>query len=214
MPHARRIRATGVLALAATALLAAEPAFVQSAVEAGDKAASSDGLERVPVNAMRLMPPLDIASENQVAAADSSLEQVTVRGQRSMLSYRVEIDAARDHIFDVFNALNSDDAFDITCRYERPTGTRIPERRCRPAFLKEATADAAGAYLDALFFEDGGEAAMSQAMVANSRARTMHEELVEEMERLVVEHPELAAAFVEYFELQDAYREAREQRGD
>lgn len=211
MTATRRLVAGAALAAAMLAPLGPAPVSAQTPAEAGEAAAPEPRLEEIGVGELKQIPPLTIG---RASTAASSLEEVTVRGQRSMLSYRIEIEAARDRIYDVFNALNSSDEFDVTCDYERPTGTRIPQRRCRPEFLKQATAEAGRAFLDAMLFEGNAQAGMSRAMAANSRAQVKHRLLVEEMSRLVTEHPALAEAFIEYFRLQDEYREARERRND
>ena len=48
-----------------------------------------------------------------------------------------------ENVYDRFNALNSNDEFDIHCFKQAPTGSNIPLRRCAPNFVVEAEAQAA-----------------------------------------------------------------------
>jgi hypothetical protein len=47
--------------------------------------------------------------------------------------------AARERVYDLFNSLNSHDEFNIHCYNVPRTGTRIPQRVCRPQYTDTAT---------------------------------------------------------------------------
>lgn len=51
------------------------------------------------------------------ASAD---EEIVVRRQR-LSDVRLELEAARVQVFDVFNEVNSDEEFDISCKHEDST---------------------------------------------------------------------------------------------
>jgi hypothetical protein len=59
-------------------------------------------------------------------ALTEKIDEITVLGTRSMRTLRLEVQAARERVYDLFNSLNSDDEFDIHCRNVPRTGTRIP----------------------------------------------------------------------------------------
>jgi hypothetical protein len=73
-------------------------------------------------------------------AADA--DEVVVEGRKPANVY-AEIERLEQSVYDRFNALNSNDEFDIHCFKQAPTGSNIPLRRCAPNFVVEAEAQAA-----------------------------------------------------------------------
>ena len=73
-------------------------------------------------------------------AADA--DEVVVEGRKPENVY-AEIERLEVSVYDRFNALNSNDEFDIHCFKQAPTGSNIPLRRCAPNFVVEAEAQAA-----------------------------------------------------------------------
>jgi len=77
-----------------------------------------------------------LPAESEAAAANSrtdssrATEEVVVRGQR-LSDFRNAIEASRERVYALFNALNTDDVFDVSCRREAATGT---QHVCRPQF--------------------------------------------------------------------------------
>jgi hypothetical protein len=55
-------------------------------------------------------------------------EEITVRGRKTLTEYRLELEEAREELIAVFNEENSSANNDVTCRDERPTGSRMPQR--------------------------------------------------------------------------------------
>jgi hypothetical protein len=71
--------------------------------------------------------------------ASESLEELQVRGARIRLDVlRKEAVAAENKFYQRYNELNGDDAFDVNCRTDAATGTRIPQRTCRAAYQEDA----------------------------------------------------------------------------
>jgi hypothetical protein len=158
-------------------------------------------------------------------------EEITVRGQRTLEEYRLELEAAREDIVAAYNEANSSDANDITCRNERPTGTRMPQRICRSNAQSEAEAKASRDFLRALTHSAGNftsppgpgggpaEAIGPQinasigAGVAQSEGELLSAEsrlvIEAELERLKKENRQVYRAVVKYLELQDEYARAR-----
>lgn len=87
-------------------------------------------------------------------------EEIIVRGQR-LEDFRVALEAARVRVYDMFNDLNSNDAFDVTCQVEGSTGTRVRQQTCRPQFKNEIAADAAAAWVHGI--KDACPGGLSQA---------------------------------------------------
>jgi len=126
-------------------------------------------------------------------AVVDTLEEIIVYGNKSLHLLREEVIHAEEAVFDSFNALNSDDAFDIHCFEEARTGTRIKRRFCVPNFVRNISSDprhsafirsnnrAYGPYIP----DWAGAAKKQRAMEA-------------EMEALALEHQGLLDALVEY----------------
>ena len=88
-----------------------------------------------------LGPPA-LAQEAAPPADGANAEEVIVPGRRPE-NLRVEIERLEADVYERFNALNSDDDFDIHCFKQAPTGSNIPVRNCAPNFVTRAESGAA-----------------------------------------------------------------------
>jgi hypothetical protein len=120
--------------------------------------------------------------ERPEGPAAKPLEEVIVRG-RSMGDLRSELYRAQEQFYSVFNALNSDDEYDIHCEYRAPVGSHIRRRVCVPNFVGELTAESAK-----WMMMHRGDFPVRGAILRK------HRELRAEMARLAVEYPELGKA--------------------
>ncbi|HJR70048.1 MAG TPA: hypothetical protein VKA43_08420 [Gammaproteobacteria bacterium] len=155
-------------------------------------------------------------------------EEITIQGERTLEQYRVELEAAREDLVAAYNEANSSDANDITCRNERATGTRMPQRVCRSNAQSEAEAKASLDFLRALTHSAGGFRsepggpvlaggpqinASIGAAVAQGEGELLSAEsravIEAELERLKKEDRRVYRAAVKYLELQDEYDRAR-----
>lgn len=155
-------------------------------------------------------------------------EEITVRGQKTLEQYRVELEQAREDLVTAYNEANSSDDNDITCRNERVTGTRMPQRICRSNAQTQAEANASRDFLRALTHSSGRyatplgqppEGAIPQVNASIGAAVAQSEEagltaesraIIEaELERLKKEDRRVYRAVVRYLELQDEYDRAR-----
>ena len=89
-----------------------------------------------------------ILSSRALAQPAEEPEEIIVRG-KPLSEFRVEIERARDEMIGIFNDTNENDDTDVRCRYEAPTGTRIPARVCFSAAQDRASASAALDFLRA-----------------------------------------------------------------
>jgi hypothetical protein len=76
------------------------------------------------------------------SSPSQDVEELVVPG-RTPESLRVEIERLEAAVYDRFNALNSDDEFDIHCLEHARTGSNIPSRTCAPNFVIQAESRAA-----------------------------------------------------------------------
>jgi len=179
----------------------------------------------------RALAQADSAPEPRATNPAEEPEEVTIRGRRSLTEYRLEIERAREMVVGLFNQLNSDDANDVTCRDERPTGSRMPQRVCRSNAANAADAGAAQEFLTVLTLNAGAfrtnsggngvsppaggvpfssQSAMAAAQrdaVAGKQASDAA--LTDEMKKLLAEHPDMYEAVLKLVELEDEYNEAR-----
>lgn len=105
------------------------------------------------------------------SAEDRALvEEVIVIGLRPMASIRHEITNTEDLIYNTFNELNDEDAFDVICTKEAPIGSQISRRVCRSRFMIESESQA---FLD--FLDTGyGEVSLSrQRLVIKHQSEIM-----------------------------------------
>jgi len=153
-------------------------------------------------------------------AARDEPEEVVVRGRRPA-DFRSALEAARVRVYEVFNDLNSDDAFDVHCQAEDSTGTRLRQRTCRPQFKDDISNAAARAWMDGLrsactsgvsqecIFSPAASQAISMAQGEEIKEGTMQQRFAAEMARVVAENPELQRAILDYEAIERAYDEAR-----
>src|SRR5262245_51453371 len=172
------------------------------------------------VLADRALAQVDAAAPTPGATtATESVEEVTVRGEKSMTKYRLEIEQARDEVFRLYNEANEGKDNDITCRAEQPTGSRMRQDVCRSNAENKADSDAARGFLNSLLRSAGGYrgagaggtnvnanigtgAAQGAGQSGEAEALAQFEE---EWRRLLSENRQLYRAVVKYAELQDAY---------
>ena len=125
-------------------------------------------------------------------------DEVVVPG-RPPENVRVEIERLENAVYERFNALNSNDDFDIHCFEQAPTGSNIPERKCWPNFALRSEQRAAGASLNRMHGLGGG----------NSRQERMGleqkgKELTAEIQRVAREDEQLMRDLTRLAELKES----------
>jgi len=167
-------------------------------------------------------------AQSDAANPTEAPEEITVRGQKSLTQYRVELEEAREELVQIYNEENSNDANDVTCRDEQPTGSRMPQRVCRSNAQSKSEASAARWFLNSLTTSAGrseggvGESfagsgqsgaavgtgvAQADRMAGDAAARA---EVEKELERLKKENRRVYRAALKFIELQDEYNKARQ----
>jgi hypothetical protein len=144
----------------------------------------------------------EVASSPQGADVD----EVVVPGRRPA-NLRVEIERLEVSVYDRFNALNSDDDFDIHCLEQAPTGSNIPLRKCAPNFVIEAESNAASRMLsDGRAGAGNNNSPAEHAMLMEEKSRA----LTAELQRVAREDEQLLRDLVRLDELKQL--QASEQR--
>jgi hypothetical protein len=138
-----------------------------------------------------------IAQEVASPAQGPEVEEVVVPG-RTPENLRVAIERLEIDVYERFNALNSNDEFDIHCFEQAPTGSNIPLRTCAPNFVIRAESYAAKKILtDGRGGAGNNNNPAEHAMVMEGKGR----ELVKEMQRVAREDESLLRDLVRLDEL-------------
>src|SRR5262245_41248218 len=96
------------------------------------------------------------------------VEEVIVRA-KPLNRYRVEVELARDEMIRVFNEANEGEDNDVQCRYEAPTGSRIPQRVCFSTAQDRASAGAARHFLTGLLMGHGSASEIAEASIGGQQ---------------------------------------------
>jgi hypothetical protein len=144
----------------------------------------------------------------QTTQPPEEIEEVVVRA-KPLNRYRAEIEVARDEMIRLFNEANEGEDNDVRCRYEAPTGSRIPQRVCFSAAQDRASAKGAADFLRALTFSDGLGTGIEEAQnVAGAEGRAMVE-FEKEWRRVMATNQQFHDAVVKYRELENEFDRAR-----
>jgi hypothetical protein len=130
-----------------------------------------------------------------------TIEEVIVRGSKSLIELKHEMYRAEDALFDFFNLLNTDDQFDVRCYEEVPTGSKIPQRVCRTNWFRDL------------------HSAETQMMMRGEpfmypvfRNKKMDERLNELMSKAIREQPKMLDALARHAEAKETLESERERR--
>jgi hypothetical protein len=148
-----------------------------------------------------------------LAQPPEETEEIIVRA-KPLDRYRTEIELARDEMIKLFNEANEDDDNDVRCRYEAPTGSRIPQRVCFSAAQDRASAKGAHDFLTALTLgagsvSQGAATGIGEAQNAAGKESRAMVEFEEEWRRVMGTHQQFYEAVVKYRELENEFNSAR-----
>lgn len=126
-------------------------------------------------------------AQNQSSDAGESAEEgeVIVIAELNRREVRQFIEEVEDQLYEVYNAVNDDDDFDIFCFQYKPTTSNIRERVCEPRFFTDARAENAKNSFE-----------VTDEMLSPSGLRAEYEnefeELTAKMEAAAAENPQIA----------------------
>jgi hypothetical protein len=126
-------------------------------------------------------------AQEAVSPPQDDIEELIIPG-RVPENLRVEIERLEVAVYEQFNALNSNDEFDIHCLVQARTGTNIPQRTCAPNFVIRAESRSAQKILT-----DG------RSSDANNDNRAGHNTLMEQKSRELTEEMQRVARENERF---------------
>jgi len=145
----------------------------------------------------------EAASTPQAAGA---VDEVIVPGSRPQ-DLRVEIERLERVVYERWNALNSNDEFDIHCLDSEPTGSNITQTRCAPDFAIQAESRAAKNMIDG-DRTSGSDRSADYLVTMEEKSR----QLTEEMQRVAREDEQLLRDLVRLDELRQLQANERQQR--
>jgi len=138
-----------------------------------------------------------LAQEPRSLPDASEIEELVVSGRRPE-NLRVEIERLEEAVYERFNALNSDDEFDIHCLKQAPTGSNIPLRTCAPNFVIRAESSSATKMLTDGRSGDGNNHSRREQQ---TRMEEKSRQLTEEIQRVAREDELLLRGLVRLDEL-------------
>lgn len=137
------------------------------------------------------------------------MEEVKVIG-KTLRALKREAIEAEDRFFKRFNSLNTNDDFDIHCRMDKATGSKVPQRQCRIQFLMEAGAIDAREFLTGL--GNGGSGVNTPIATLQPLWLNRREEYRQTARALMEKDPELLSRATEWVRLREQYDRVRKER--
>ena len=129
--------------------------------------------------------------------ADDSIDEVEVEGKRVKLSaMRAELEKLEEQFYAEYNKVNTVRQYDVFCGLRLVTGSRVPRRFCRPAFLEHLREER-----DTPTFEQ----AAPNAYLTLRRTQDYQKNMVE----VVARHPDLFVLVKDYNALVLRYQQMR-----
>jgi hypothetical protein len=137
----------------------------------------------------------------QSPSEPADVEQIDVIGQRTLLSLRAETQHLEQHMFRLYNELNSSDDFDVACGDKTPTGSKLPVWQCEVAFMRDAEGVEFSRMWDNRTRGTRGVMAFGYVPRSHEQLAFLHREKLKqlntEMKALALQHPELASALLD-----------------
>jgi hypothetical protein len=124
---------------------------------------------------------------------------------------------AEDRFFERYNKLNSNDDFDVRCRVEARTGTRLTTRTCRPLYQEEAVRQNAKQAIEirqAFESRGGYNQGLSPPTPAASAIMARRPAFEQHMRTVVRESPELIFLLQQRAAAAEALEAAKRRGGD
>ena len=168
--------------------------------------------ETQPAAAGEAAIPAQTGQQGKAAGSDASsnqekpMEEITVIGQRQIFSLRKQVIQAEDHAFEIFNALNDDDDYDVHCEMRAPIGTHIKKRICLPNFYHKAAMVEGQSYISQIYGYTNYPVA---APTARSVAGIKFPIFKQKVREVAIKHPEMLAALRRLYELNEKLKKTR-----
>lgn len=155
--------------------------------------------------ALALCDATAMAQTAESGDEDEVIDEVTVVGQKTALVLRNEALLAEEKFLNSYNELNTDDRLDIVCVDAAPIGSRIVRRTCLPQYRWDERSNDSASFLR----NAGAVAPTTQISVMPNDA-----ELLENLQALARENPELLNSLMEFQDKLEALKAAQQGPSD
>lgn len=122
-------------------------------------------------------------SKDSLPDQPSTIDEVTVVERKGIRQLRFELVKADDRVFDLYNALNSNDALDVICKKETRIESQIKYRVCKSAYHRQLDSESSS---DLLMGDD--------PLVSEKPSASHYSEVRSNMANLMTKHPKLLQA--------------------
>ena len=147
-----------------------------------------------------------VMAQEAAPTPQAVVDEVIVPGSRPE-NLRVEIERLERVVYERWNALNSNDEFDVHCLDSEPTGSNITQTRCAPNFVIWAESRAAKNVIDG-DRTAGSDRQADYLLTMQEKSR----QLTEEMQRVAREDEQFLRDLVRLDELRQLQENERQQR--
>lgn len=149
-----------------------------------------------------------------VVAAEETMEEVEVVGQKPLFTLEQEEREAQIAVYDIFNKLNTDDRYDVDCYWEKPLGTNFRHWVCIPGYMRDARI-ASGQQTYSAIMLANGYGVQAAAVPPPEAAELRHFPiLIKKMQEIVDKNPELADAIKHHMELMAEVKARKSRKSD
>ena len=152
-----------------------------------------------------LAQEIELSTDSDDDSGARAIEEITVIGGQSLYRLRLVIEAKEEEVYEIFNELNGNDEFDITCAREVYIGSYIPKRDCMAAFLRKAQARNTQNYLNCIDIQ------LTRKSIPGE-VREKAQEMEAEMTRLAQGNESFFRALQNLAELLGAYEQKKARR--
>lgn len=149
--------------------------------------------------------PVGALAQDEDSQSSEPIDEITVYGEQSLIHLQNEVNFAQESMFEVFNTLNTNDSFEVECRYQTRLDTRRRYLACVPKFMRLPPARIGSGYSYVRNGED-------DPLAISPYATKMNRQFWAEMAKLIGENPELQKEYERLATLNAALESEREKR--
>ncbi len=150
----------------------------------------------------------DAPSAENDSADSVEMDEITVRGARSLVAIERQMERADQKLYGISNELIDDPQYKVFCFRESTAGSKIKKRVCRPGYERNLASDA---------WEDertmgrqGGNRYTFDYKLPEAELRKHREIFRQKLMELAATNPDLADAILTRAKLQRDYNETRQ----
>jgi len=166
----------------------------------------------LPISGAQEAPEVesDTRTANDGAADTVAIDEITVRGARSLVPIERQMQRADQKLYEISNKLIDDPQYKVFCLRESTAGSNIKKRVCRPGFERNLAADAWEA--EKTMGRQGGNRFAFDYNLPEAELRKHREIFTQKLMELAATNPDLAEAILIRAKLQRDYQKERQRQ--